>query len=111
MEASPLNNTERSRSGNLLEAVPDAVVGVDKAGVIRLVNHQTESLFGYERADLIAASVEMLMPESLRQLHAAHRATYNAAPRTRPMGTDLKLTGRRGDGSEFPADISLAPMN
>jgi PAS domain S-box-containing protein len=111
MEASPLNNTERSRSGNLLEAVPDAVVGVDKAGVIRLVNHQTESLFGYERADLIGASVEMLMPESLRQLHAAHRATYNAAPRTRPMGTDLKLTGRRADGSEFPADISLAPMN
>jgi PAS domain S-box-containing protein len=106
-----VGNVERSKFGNLLEAVPDALVGVDKAGVIRLVNHQTESLFGYERADLIGAGIETLVPESLRELHAAHRAVYNATPRTRPMGTDLKLMGRRRDGTEFPADISLAPMN
>src|SRR5450631_3949858 len=97
--------------GNLLEAVPDALLGVDRAGVIRLVNRQAESLFGYERQDLIGASIEMLVPESLRQVHKAHRAGYNASPRTRPMGTDLKLIARRADGSEFPVDIALSPMH
>src|SRR5450631_2110367 len=97
--------------GNLLEAVPDALLGVDRAGVIRLVNRQAESLFGYERQDLIGASIEMLVPESLRQVHKAHRAGYNASPRTRPMGTDLKLVARRADGSEFPVDIALSPMH
>jgi PAS domain S-box-containing protein len=111
VEASPLSNVERSRFGNLLEAVPDAVVGVDKAGVIRLVNHQVESLFGYERADLIGASLEMLVPVPLHHIHAAHRAGYNADPKIRPMGTGLKLTGQRRDGMEFPVDVSLSPVN
>ena len=96
--------------GNLLEAVPDALVGVDKAGVIRLVNHQTASLFGYERADLIGASLETLVPASLREVHLAHRARYNADPRTRRMGSDARLTGRRQDGTEFPVDVALSPI-
>jgi PAS domain S-box-containing protein len=94
----------------LLEAVPDAMVGVDNAGVIRLVNHQAESLFGYEQNGLVGAPLETLVPESLRRVHATHREGYNTAPRTRPMGTDLTLTGLRRDGTEFPVDIALSPM-
>jgi PAS domain S-box-containing protein len=93
----------------LLEAVPDALVGVDKAGVIRFVNHQTESLFDYERADLVGAPVDMLVPVSLRQAHVEHRESYATAPKARPMGTDAKLSGRRRDGTEFPVDMSLSP--
>ena len=93
---------------HLLEAVPDALLGVDEAGVVRLANRQGESLFGYERDDLIGMPVEQLMPESVRLVHHKHRQEYNAAPRTRPMGTNLKLIGVRHDGTVFPADISLS---
>jgi PAS domain S-box-containing protein len=93
---------------DLLEAVPDALVGVDRSGVIRFVNHRAESMFGYEPGDLVGAPLETLVPESVRQVHAAHRKGFNSAPRTRPMGTDLKLRGRRADGSDFPVDIALS---
>jgi PAS domain S-box-containing protein len=95
----------------LLEAMPDALVGVDEAGVIQYVNHRTESLFGYDRDDLVGARVEMLVPESLRKVHKVHREGYHEAPSTRPMGTDLKLNGRRRDGTQFPADIALSPID
>jgi PAS domain S-box-containing protein len=106
-----VSNVERPRFGNLLEAVPDAVLGVDTAGMIRFVNHQVESLFGYDRAELIGARLEMLVPVSLRHIHAAHRAGYHADPQIRPMGSDLKVTGRRRDGTQFPVDVSLSPMS
>jgi PAS domain S-box-containing protein len=92
----------------LLEAVPDALVGVDHGGVIRFVNRQTELLFGYERGDLIGAPLEMLVPESLRPVHKVHREGYVAAPFTRSMGQDLELRGRRRDGTQFPVDIALS---
>jgi PAS domain S-box-containing protein len=92
----------------LLEAVPDALVGVDKSGKIRVVNHQTEWMFGYQRDELIGAPVDMLVPESLRTLHRAHQERYFASPTARPIGTNLKLSGRRADGTEFPVDISLS---
>jgi PAS domain S-box-containing protein len=96
----------------LLEAVPDAVVGVDRSGAVRFVNHQAETLFGYESDDLIGSPIETLVPEALRQIHSAHRDGYIADPkRSRPMGTDLRLSGRRQDGSEFPVSISLSPMD
>jgi PAS domain S-box-containing protein len=72
-------SSKTTEFANLLEAVPDALVGVDKAGVIRFVNHQTESLFGYERGDLVGALLEMLVPESARQVHAEHRGSYSEA--------------------------------
>jgi len=93
---------------SLLEAAPDAMVGVDRGGVVRFVNRQTEVLFGYDRADLVGQPVEMLVPESFRGVHPGHRAGYFADPRTRAMGAGLELTGRRRDGSEFPVDISLS---
>ncbi len=95
---------------DLLEAMPDALVGVDHAGVIRVVNHQTESLFGYQRDDLLGAPVEMLVPEYARPVHPAHRERFVAHPTTRPMGTQPMLSGRRADGTEFPADVALSPM-
>jgi PAS domain S-box-containing protein len=92
----------------LLEAVPDALVGVDDAGVIQFVNSQTQSLFGYGPGDLVGAPLETLMPQTLRTGHIAHRASYMADPRIRPMGTDMNLVGLRRDGTEFPVDIALS---
>src|ERR1019366_4156447 len=97
-----------TRLEGLLEAVPDALVGVDHAGVIGFVNHQTELLFGYDRDDVIGAPMETLVPESLRPVHKTHREAYLAAPFTRTMGTDLELHGRRRDGTQFPVDIALS---
>ena len=94
----------------LLEAAPDAIVGVDDRGQIVLVNSQTEALFGYPRDDLLGQAVEMLVPERFREVHPGHRSGYFAEPRTRPMGAELELYGRRRDGSEFPAEISLSSI-
>jgi diguanylate cyclase (GGDEF)-like protein/PAS domain S-box-containing protein len=93
----------------LLEAAPDAMVGVDQGGVIRFVNRQMELLFGYDRADLVGQCIETLVPESFRKVHPALRARYFADPAgTRARGVVRKVTGRRRDGTEFPVDISLS---
>ena len=81
---------EASQSQALLEAAPDALIGVDRRGVIRFVNRQSEVLFGYDRDELVGTPLETLVPDSLRQVHRAHRASYNADPSTRPMGAGLK---------------------
>jgi len=94
----------------LLEAAPDAMVIVDKAGTIVLVNAQVENRFGYERGELIGKSVEILVPERFSGMHVAFRSGYVAGPRTRPMGLAGDLFARRKDGSEFPVEISLAPL-
>jgi len=94
----------------LLESAPDGVVIVDQAGLIQIVNRQTEVLFGYPRAELLGRPVEMLLPERFRARHLGHRAGYQRDPHTRAMGTGLELLGLRRDGSEFPVEISLSPM-
>ncbi len=95
----------------ILEAAPDGFALVDGAGVIMLVNRQTEALFGYDRTELIGRSVECLLPERVRSRHRDHRARYAADPHTRPMGMGLDLVGRRKDGTDFPVEVSLSPLD
>ncbi len=96
---------------SLLESAPDAFVIIDPEGTIALVNAQTEALFSYPREEMLGNPVEMLLPERLRGAHVGNRDSYLAEPRVRPMGAGLDLFGRRKDGSEFPVDISLAPLD
>jgi PAS domain S-box-containing protein len=94
----------------LLEALPDAVVIADADGRIMLVNRQAEKLFDYDRNDLLGHPVEILLPERFRDMHVGHRARYFSAPYARPICAGRGLIGRRRDGTEFPVEISLGPM-
>jgi PAS domain S-box-containing protein len=94
----------------LLEFAPDAIVGVNQAGEIALVNQQAEALFGHDREQMLGQQVEILVPERFAEGHPHLRGGYLADPRMRPMGAGLELAGRRSDGSEFPAEISLSSI-
>jgi two-component system sensor histidine kinase DevS len=99
------------RFRNLLETAPDAIVIVDRRGRVVLANHRTTEVFGYTTGELLGRSVEILVPEGLRESHELHRADYYAAPSTRPMGALMNLLARRKDGSVFPVEISLSPLD
>jgi len=94
----------------LLDSAPDGMVIVDTDGLIQVVNGQAERLFGYSRLELRGQSIEMLLPDRFRAAHVRHRFGYFTRPVARAMGANLELYGRRKDGSEFPVDISLSPM-
>jgi PAS domain S-box-containing protein len=91
----------------LMESASQGIIGVNRSGAIRVMNRKAEELFGYSREELLGQTIETLIPDGLRENHAAYRADYFAQPRARPMGIGLELRGRRRDGSEFPLEISL----
>jgi PAS domain S-box-containing protein len=91
----------------LMESASQAIVAVNHKGLIEVVNHKVEELFGYTDDELIGHSLEMLLPEALREQHAGHRKDYFSRPKVRPMGIGLNLAGRRKNGQEFPIEISL----
>jgi PAS domain S-box-containing protein len=94
----------------LLAAAPDAIVVARRNGKIVLVNSQTEKLFGYSEEQLLGKRVEMLMPKRFRHGHVKHRREYFSQPSVRSMGAGLELYGLRKNGTEFPADINLRPL-
>ena len=103
------------RTNNMLAAFfrfsPDAVIVVDEAGRITRANDQVKSVFGYTNRELVGKRIEILIPARFRGRHKEHRNRYMSAPRLREMGVDLDLYALRKDGSEFPADIMLSPVN
>ena len=92
----------------LLEMAPDAIVMTDTEGTIVLTNRQVDLVFGYPPGQLIGQPIEILVPESLRDIHRMHRIRYHESPQARQMGTGLRFTGRRQDGTEFPIQTSLS---
>jgi PAS domain S-box-containing protein len=94
----------------LLESAPDAIVLVDKTGTINMINSMSEKVFGYTRDELVGKPIEILIPERFRKAHPGQRSGFFANPHARPMGEGLELFGLKKNGSEFPVEISISPI-
>jgi len=112
--ASIIDITERKRAEErsrlVVEASPTGMVMVNRSGTILLVNAQIEKLFGYPRTELLGRAIEVLVPERFRVVHPDHRASFFSAPRPRAMGGGRDLYALRKDGTEFPVEIGLNPI-
>jgi PAS domain S-box-containing protein len=96
------------RLRSVIETAPSGIVVVDGGGVITLVNHAAEAMFGYPREELVGSRIERLVPEGARALHERVRSDYLKTPETRVMGVDRHLFALRSDGSQFPVEVGLA---
>ena len=95
---------------SLLDAAPDTILVVDDGGHIVFADEHGAHLFGYPSAELLALTIEDLLPEDVRAVHRAHRTRYRAEPTVRSMGSGLELRARRADGSEVAVEVSLSPL-
>lgn len=106
--------SERKRSEErfrlVVEAAPNAMVMINGRGEIEMVNAQAERVFGYARTEMLGKPVEMLVPDRFRGHHPALRTSFGGAAEARPMGAGRDLFARRKDGSEFPVEIGLNPI-
>jgi anti-anti-sigma factor len=100
----------RAVLGQLIDALADGVALAGDDGALAWVNRRAQEMFGYEHAELNGQPVESLIPADLRVAHHAHRARYARAPKTRAMGEGMRLVGLRGDGTTFPVQVSLSPV-
>ncbi len=100
---------EENRFRRLLEAAPDAILEVNSDGQIVLINKVAETMFGYNREELLGMRVESLVPAAMRGNHRGHRASYSSDARPRPMGTGRELKAQRKNGTLFPVEITLSP--
>ncbi|MDH3717315.1 MAG: ATP-binding protein [Planctomycetota bacterium] len=104
-----LEASER-RTRTIIESAPNGMIVVDREGDIQLVNSEIETLFGFSRDQLLNHKIEILVPESVRPDHVGYRDGFFANPTARPMAEGSELTGRRSDGTEFPVQIGLNPL-
>jgi diguanylate cyclase (GGDEF)-like protein/PAS domain S-box-containing protein len=95
------------RMFELLDLVPDGVVGVDESGRIVLASETALAMFGYTKDELIGQLLEVLLPERFQKGHEEQRRQYHAHPQARRMGKSMPLEGRRKDGSAIPVSIAL----
>jgi protein-histidine pros-kinase len=105
-----LRKKAEAKFWGFLELDPDAKVIIKQSGDIFLVNSQTERLFGYSREELLGQPVEVLIPERFRVNHPSYREAFFQTPRVRPLGGAGELYGLRKNGTEFPVEISLSPL-
>src|SRR5579862_3629429 len=103
-------STTAELARSALDAAPDAMIIIDHGGIVRYANRQVSALFGLVHDEIVGHSVEQLMPEDFRSRHVTHRRNYIQALRARPMGPGQALFGQRKDGSSFPVEISLSPI-
>jgi len=98
-------------SQGLLEAAPDAMVITDRDGRIALVNAQAETLFGYHRTEMVGEPIELLVPDRPQAAHEMHRSASDPHASPPPAISQLELSGRRQDGTEFPIEVSISPLD
>lgn len=101
----------REEQSRLIEAAPSGMIMIDRQGIIVLANHLITQQFGYTQKELLGQPIEMLIPERFRLAHPAHRNSFFASPHTRRMGEGRDLFGLRKEGTEFPVEIGLNPIN